>query len=360
MASTASPTRPRDTASRDWGDRWLSVTWLAAGPDIGIFAGTGVSLTRYGFRRDPFAERYRLRAGWSTGANTGRADFNATWIPQNSRVRAHLLARASGIEVLRFHGFGNEVSADEDADFFKVDQVDFTLVPSLSLPVGRNAAFTLRAPVSLLRHRLRGRPIHHPRPPTARERSACSAAPASFASTPGTNLWARREASSLTVGGGVYPAVMDVEESFGEAHAEVSGFVASPTLPLEPTLALHVGGKKVWGDLIPFQEAAYIGDASTVRLGRQNRYAGNASLYAQSELRLFLTKFYFLAPADFGVLGLADVGRVFLDGEESDQWHAAGGGGVWASFLDRSYMVSLSLARSSERTALYFRIGAGL
>ncbi len=150
---------------------------------------------------------------------------------------------------------------------------------------------------------------------------------------------------SLTVGGGFYPAVMDVEESFGEAHAEVSGLLASNTLPLQPALALHLGGKKVWGDLIPFQEAAYIGDASTVRLGRQNRYAGNASLYAQSELRLFLTKFYFLAPADFGVLGLADVGRVFLDGEESDQWHAAGGGGIWASFLDRSYMVSLSLAK---------------
>ncbi len=119
-----------------------------------------------------------------------------------------------------------------------------------------------------------------------------------------------------------------------------------------------MGGKRVWGRF-PFQEAAYIGDASTVRLGRQNRYAGEASVYAGSELRLFLTRFYFLAPADFGVLGLADVGRVFLDGEESDRWHAAGGGGIWASFLDRSYMVSLSLAKSSERTALYLGIGSG-
>jgi hypothetical protein len=74
---------------------------------------------------------------------------------------------------------------------------------------------------------------------------------------------------------------------------------------------------------------------------------------------LFLTQFYFLAPADFGVLGLAVVGRVYLDGAESDRGHAAGGGGIWASFLDRSSMVSLSLARSAERTAVYFRIGSG-
>jgi hypothetical protein len=162
---------------------------------------------------------------------------------------------------------------------------------------------------------------------------------------------------TLALGGSYFPSLMDVEEQFGELHAEASTFIGSPTLPLEPTLAIRVGGKRVWGPF-PFQEAAYIGDASTVRLGRQNRYAGEASVYGGSELRLFLTRFHFLAPADFGVLGLADVGRVFLDGEDSDRWHAAGGGGIWASFLDRSYMVSLSLAKSAERTAVYFRVGS--
>ena len=53
--------------------------------------------------------------------------------------------------------------------------------------------------------------------------------------------------------------------------------------PLEPTLALHLGGKRVWGRF-PFQEAAYIGDGSTVRLGRANRYGGEASLYGCAEL----------------------------------------------------------------------------
>jgi hypothetical protein len=163
----------------------------------------------------------------------------------------------------------------------------------------------------------------------------------------------------LTLGGSYFPATWDVEEAFGELHTEASTFVVAPALPLEPTLALKVGGKRVWGRF-PFQEAAFIGDPSTVRLGRQNRYGGDASIYGGSELRLFLTKFYFLAPADFGVLGLADVGRVFLDGEESDRWHAAGGGGIWASFLDRAYMIRLSVAKSSERTAVYLGIGSEL
>jgi hypothetical protein len=351
------PYAPRDTAVRNWGDRWLSVTWLAAGPDIGIFGGTGVQLTRFGFRRDPYAERYRLRAGWSTGANTGRADFNATWIPENSRLRADLLARASGIDVLRFHGFGNEVSADGEDEFYRVEQIDLTLIPALTFPVGRSAELSFGP-----RLRYSSTNFDETRFLTRDTYGAGNfgmlGASGRFRLETQDHPLGATRGLTFTLGGSFYPTVLDVEESFGEMHAEASTFVAAPTLPFEPTLALRVGGKQVWGRF-PFQEAAYIGDASTVRLGRQNRYAGEASVYGGSELRLFLTKFYFLAPADFGVLGLADVGRVFLDGENSDRWHAAGGGGIWASFLDRSYMLSLSLAKSSERTALYFRIGSG-
>ncbi len=162
VAVKREPYAPRDTAARDWGDRWLSVTWLAAGPDIGIFAGTGVSFTRHGFRRDPFAERYRLRAGWSTGASTGRADFNATWIPENSRLRAQLLARASGIDVLRFHGLGNEISADEEDEFYRVEQIDLTLVPSLTFPVGAAGELTSGPQAPVFIHRFRRGPVPDP------------------------------------------------------------------------------------------------------------------------------------------------------------------------------------------------------
>ena len=350
------PYAPPDTAVRDWGDRWLSVTWLAAGPDIGIFAGSGVQFTRYGFRRDPFAERYRLRGGWSTGANTGRMDFTAAWIPPNSRLRANLLARASGIDVLRFHGFGNEVAAEEDDEFFRTEEVTLTLAPSLAFPVG--IAEIDVGPIL----RYSDTEFDESRfltPDTYGAGKFGMLGARAAVSLDGLNLLGADRGLGFTLGGSYFPAALDVEEQFGELHADVSGYATAGALPLVPTLALHLGGKRVWGRF-PFQESAFIGDASTVRLGRQNRYAGEASLYAQSELRLLLGRFYFLAPIDFGVLGLADVGRVFLDGEESDRWHAAGGGGVWASFLDRSYMMRLSVAKSSERTAVYLGIGRGL
>ena len=97
--------------------------------------------------------------------------------------------------------------------------------PRLSFPIGR-AELTFgprlrysstdfeRRPVHQP-GRLRGGRLRHAR----RDRSA--------------RAWRRkdqvlntRRSLGLTIGGGVYPAVMDVEETFGEVHAEATGYLA--------------------------------------------------------------------------------------------------------------------------------------
>ena len=113
----------------------------------------------------------------------------------------------------------------------------------------------------------------------------------------------------------------------------------------------------MWG-IIPFHEAAFIGGARTVRGFREQRYAGTAAVYANAELRVFLTKFSFLNfPTDFGVLGLTDVGRVFQDGATPGGWHTAIGGGIWIAPVQRSNTFSIAMARSVERTAFYASTG---
>ncbi|HEU5039883.1 MAG TPA: hypothetical protein VFT84_03620, partial [Gemmatimonadales bacterium] len=114
------PYGPARPAVRDWGTRWLSQLWVSGGPDVGLFAGSGVTYTRYGFRQDPYAARYVLRAGYATDAATGRAEFSADWRRPNSGTRYGLFAKASGIEVLRFHGFGNEIPAAEEDELHRV------------------------------------------------------------------------------------------------------------------------------------------------------------------------------------------------------------------------------------------------
>jgi hypothetical protein len=64
-------------------------------------------------------------------------------------------------------------------------------------------------------------------------------------------------------------------------------------------------------------------------------------------------------PADLGIFGLADAGRVFLEGETSDKWHSAFGGGLWLSFLSRDNTIAAAVAAGDERTGFYMQAGFG-
>jgi hemolysin activation/secretion protein len=112
----------------------------------------------------------------------------------------------------------------------------------------------------------------------------------------------------------------------------------------------------VWGDY-PFHEAAFLGGARTVRGFTQQRFAGDASLYGNLELRLALTRFFLVVPGKVGVFGLSDAGRVYLASAPSDRWHTAAGGGVWAWFVYPANVLTLAVARSAERTTVNFKAG---
>jgi hemolysin activation/secretion protein len=157
------------------------------------------------------------------------------------------------------------------------------------------------------------------------------------------------------VTGRYFPSLWDVETAFGSVHGEAATYLSGGGR-LQPTVALRAGGKRVFGTY-PFHEAAFIGGGANVRGFHPQRFAGDASLYGNAELRLELGHFFLVLPGDFGVFALADAGRVFLEGETSDRWHTAVGGGVWFAYLGRSRTVSIAVARSEERTGLYVRAG---
>jgi outer membrane protein assembly factor BamA len=262
------------------------------------------------------------------------------------------------VDVISFHGFGNEIAAPGDNEFYRITQDAFGLHPSLVFGLGRQTSLQVGPEVKY---------------------ASTDRRPGRFLATLG-NLYGsgnfgeigggltfqhdsrdRRTAATrgvlLEIDGNVYPAIWDVDSTYGEVHGEAATYLTARA-PLDPTLALRVGGKKLWGHY-PFFESAFIGGASTVRLGKVNRYAGDASAYGSVELRLSLARLDLVLPADVGVFGLGDVGRVFLAGESSDRWHAAGGGGVWFAFLDRAFTFSLAVAKGEERTGLYLQAGFG-
>ena len=163
--------------------------------------------------------------------------------------------------------------------------------------------------------------------------------------------------------GTYYPAVWTVRSNFGEVHGAAAAFL-SPPVALQPTLALLVGGKQVWGNY-PFHEAAFLGGPVTalspgnVRGLPIQRYAGDSAVWGNAELRLRLFGVNLLVPEDAGIFALADTGRVYLAGEDSHHWHTGVGGGFWMSFLRRENTVSVAVARSEGSTRVYAGAGFG-
>lgn len=340
---------------RDWGSRWVPLTWVDYAPDVGLLVGAGMVRTGYGFRRIPYSSRMTLRAGYATTAQTYRAEFTGEFRGLAPPAIVTLHMRASGIDVLRFYGFGNETVDTGSADFYKVKQQQYQVAPALVLPLASAADFSV-GPVFEFAHTglEPGTFIDAARPPGVTDFGQVGAAADLRVDTRDRPRAATR-GIAFRLGGSVYPTALDVTSAFGEAHAEASSYVTAAT-PLQPTLALRVAGKRVWGTY-PLHEAAYVGGWSTVRGFPEHRFAGDAALYGNAELRLFLFKFFFFVPGELGVFGLGDVGRVYLSGETSDRWHAAGGGGLWLAFLNRRNTMSVAAAHSVAGTRLYARAG---
>lgn len=352
-------TPPQDTMTlgrpRDWGAYTVPWTTVSFVPDIGLFLGAGLSSTGYGFRHLPYRSKLTIRAGWATAAASFRAELTDSVRGVFGGAIGTLHLRGSGIDVIRFYGLGNETVASQPDSFYRVRLEQFLLEPSLTIPASGRTRISFGPVFKYAEADRTAGTIIGVTPTYGANTFTQVGAEAGFRYDTRDGPRAPSRGLLLTLQGAWYPAAFDVVEPFGTVSGEASAYL-SAHLPTDPTLALRVGGKRVWGTF-PFHEAAFVGGASTVRGFTEHRFAGDAALYGNAELRFKLLQFHFLTPVDFGAFGLADGGRVYATGASSSKWHTATGGGVWFAFIKRTNTLSIAAARSVERTGIYVRAG---
>jgi len=348
---------------REWGTWARPNGWVEVGPNFGVLLGVGYTLTRYGFRKRPFASKVTLNGGLATGDGWGRVDLSAVFHRENSTTRLEVDAGISGIDILRYHGLGNDTEREVSQRLFFVELSQARLEPRVVLSLGEGMELALGSFARLSRTGSDESLFFQSIQDTlygAGELGRVGAR-ADFAWNTRNYEVSLTSGFGIRAGGEFTPAVWDVRETFGKIGAEATAFLTATDRVFRPTLAFRVGGEKVFGQA-PFQEAAYLGGRSNLRGWSAERFAGDASAYGSAELRLRLGTFFFMLPGEGGVFGLADVGRVFVDGDSPGGWHTGFGGGVWFTFytfLETSNSVSLSVVGSEERTAFYMGMGFG-
>jgi hypothetical protein len=345
---------------RDWGSQTWFTPWLSYSGDTGVFVGGGIEHREFGFREDPYSSRHVFRAGYAFGEKNGKAEYSGDYRRENHSSYWGLHAFVSGVEVLRFYGYGNETTNNGDKDFYKVSANQILVYPSMSLRFGKRATFTLGPAGKFTQSKTDKDEFINLVQPYGTGDFGEVGAHAIFSVDGRDSLSHTRRGFFAAVRGTVYPKAWDVQDTFGETNANLNGYVSAGKWL---TLAVRAGGKKVFGTY-PYMEAASIGSGGlgvgalaepdyTVRGFRSRRFLGDASAWGNADLRLTISRITLILPANWGVFGFADSGRVWLKGEDSNTWHTGVGGGIWISLLNYRSTFSSGIAHSKEDDLFY-------
>ena len=328
--------------TRDWGEKKGLIPDVELHEGSGLVLGIGYDKTDFGFRRMPYETRYALIGMISP--TTGRLGAELVWDrhPENSKWSFGVRARGTQFEANRFFGWGND-SPHDIANGTLVHRNEVFVHPALRYRVN-DASFVSVGPIARW---------------SEPDIAASTVADSLLSDAHTSDYGARADFVLNTTDGSSMPRTGFRIHSGAlvfDGHSVARATVAT-YLPLgAPTLALRVGGSKVFGDDFPLQDAAFIGGSSSLRGYRWNRFAGDAALFGGAELRIKLIRAELFTRGDLGVLALADAGRVWFDGDSEGDWHAGFGGGLWFHTLGQT--LSVSYAKGEDEGRVYFTLGA--
>lgn len=328
-------------------------------PDIDFLFGAGFNRTAWGFRKYPWASLHAATISYSTGEKKLKGQYSGQYRLNDESLLFRTDVLASGIEHVNYFGLGNETH-NSDKSLSRTQQDLASFFPSLRFGSSRNfeaflgpEARWVKAPTDIDTILNQQQPLGtgefgevlvrggfeldsrgRQTPLTGMQLAPISAGQPRVP-TSGVRLKAE----------GFYaPVAWDVKSGFGGAGGSVAGYLGSQ----RAILALRVGGEKLWGDY-PWFEAADLGGSSNVRGFSNRRFAGDASLYVNSELRFWLgTRRTPILPLRWGLFAFYDTGRVWLEGEDSDKWHYGWGGGLLTQLIGMPLTFNAALAVGDE------------
>ncbi len=326
----------------------------------GILLGLTYSMKHYGFRKEPYSYEQKLSYLHSISSSAYYAKYEATFYSLFAHKYDLVLKGTyeNNAYHYNFYGLGNSTpNPDDVADFYRLKSQMLSVSAYLQRHVTNNISFGVGPGYDFNNILDRGKD-----PNFIVGQTSYDTGPSRFITLksylnisftddkimPKTGLKWNNKAE-------YFSEVKGDKDQFLRLSSILSAY-GTPNFSFPVTLALRLGVQTNIGDY-KFYQANAIGNNTYLRGFRNQRFSGRTSYFANSEVRLPISKFRnYIFTGDFGMYAFYDIAKVKSDFPEEKDWHQGYGPGFWVNFYDK-FLLTLGYGFSKESKLIDFNFG---
>ncbi len=332
-------------------------------PDDGLQIGAVTHITLFNFENNPFSQKHTFGAKYFTATNGFEVSYKGEF--------ANIIGKFNlGLETMyttpafsqNFFGFGNEtinLEDDLDIEYYRTRLEQFQAKLSLIKHGRVGSLWNISIPFQYIKPNDNdNRFVEQSFSSVALEAKKFMGIETSYSFINKNNNAFPTLGIEFNVTAGWKANLEKNEQNY--AYFSPALQIDYPILKNEIlTLSTLWKGNILSNSNFEFYQAASIGGKDGLRGYRNERFSGKSSYYQNTDFRLNLFKFNAgLVPAKFGIFSGFDYGRVWLDNDNSNKWHSAAGGGIYANGAGL-FTLQTSYFSSDDGGRFMFGLGFG-
>ncbi|MEJ2615166.1 MAG: hypothetical protein P8Z35_09415 [Ignavibacteriaceae bacterium] len=347
----------RGIYQKDRGHEWLFLPEFSYDENNGFVFGGGPLLYKYDFGYTPFKYRMSLTASYATRSQSINIFYDGDFYSLIKNVDVGLNFKKSELDLIKFFGYGNETSFSKELDtkdYYLLKQKLIGFYPGIYFKISDIFSYSLgfsleNSDVSLRNSEMLLKDFPYDRYGIGHFNIA--GINSSIEYNYGDQIFNTFRGYHFKLTQEYFPKLLDNISDYTKTSVDIRAFFTG-NIFTETTFALRGGGEKIWGRF-PLFKSVFLGGNSNLPGYSRERFAGNASLFGQLELRFLIKEFEFLLKEKLGMSFFSEAGRVFSGSGNSKKWHPSYGFGFWSSVIKRKINLSLIFAFSPEGMSMY-------
>jgi len=321
---------------------WMPLATAALNKDDGFLLGLGFRYTgKDGFRKLPYTTIQEVMLTHSFATNAFRINYSGQWRHAVGDADFTLTALANAPDnTMNFFGQGNTTVLDKSVGYRRFYRTRFDLYqvsPALRWETGTGS--TLSAGPSLQYYHINAgenadRSVS--RPGLIRSYDSTSYTREKLHAGLVVDFTSNKRDNKILPSRGYFLNLR--LEAYGGINKDAGNFVQ-----VRPEFTYYqkidTAGTIVFSDRIgggvsigkpAFYQSMFLGGQGNLLGYLQNRFAGQQMVFNNFQARIKLANIAgYILPGQIGLSGFYDVGRVWISGEHSGQWHQGTGGGLF-------------------------------